>query len=122
MIQVNIVFYYEEPIILYNKEPIHLFHSLFRYILADIDTCRSVTDLYMYRVHMESLHTRQSLELKQKTDCETWENMWNLYRYTCNSIEKSTTSLNYLNVFVSSFICFELQQLYYFLLNLYVYC
>lgn len=110
--------------ILYNimKEPIHLFHSLFRYTLADTDMCRSVADLYKYRVHMESLHTRQSLELKQKTDCETWENMWNLYRYTCNSIEKSTTSLNYLNVFVSSFICFELQQLYYFLLNLYVYC
>lgn len=77
MIQVNIVLYYEEPIILYNKEPIHLFHSLFRYTLADNDMCRSVADLYKYRVHMESLHTRQSLELKQKTDCETWENMWN---------------------------------------------
>lgn len=101
MIQVNIVLYYEEPIILYNimKEPIHPFHSLFRYTLADNDMCRSVTDLYKYRVHMESLHTRQSLELKKKTDCETWENMWNLYRYTCNSIEKSTTNLKYLNVF-----------------------
>lgn len=90
MIQVNIVLYYEEPIILYNimKEPIHLFHSLFRYTLADTDMCTNVTDLYKYRVHMESLHTRRSLELKKKTDCETWENMWNLYRYTCNSIEK----------------------------------
>lgn len=77
MIQVNIVLYYEEPIILYYimKEPKHLFHSLYRYTLADIDTCRSVTDLYKYRVHMESSHTRQSLELKEKTDCETWENM-----------------------------------------------
>lgn len=123
MIQVNIVLYYEEPIILYNimKEPIHLFHSLFRYTLADNDMCRSVADLYKYRVHMESSHTRQSLELKQKTDCETWENMWNLYRYTCYSIEKSTTNLKYLNVFLSSFIRFELQQ-YYFLLNVYVYC
>lgn len=123
MIQVNIVLYYEEPIILYNimKEPIHLFHSLFRYTLADSDMCRSVADLYKYRVHMESLHTRQSLELKEKTDFETWENMWNLYRYTCNSIEKSTTNLKYLNVFLSSFIRFELQQ-YYFLLNVYVYC
>lgn len=101
MIQVNIVLYYEEPIILYNimKEPIHLFHSLFRYTLADTDMCTNVTDLYKYRVHMESLHTRQSLELKKKTDCETWENMWNLYRYTCYSIEKSTTNLKYLNVF-----------------------
>lgn len=123
MIQVNIVLYYEEPIILYNimKEPIHLFHSLFGYTLADNDMCRSVADLYKYRVHMESLHTRQSLELKKKTDCETWENMWNLYRYTCYSIEKSTTNLKYLNVFLSSFIRFELQQ-YYFLLNVYVYC
>lgn len=123
MIQVNIVLYYEEPIILYNimKEPIHLFHSLFRYTLADSDMCRSVADLYKYRVHMESLHTRQSLELKEKTDFETWENMWNLYRYTCNSIEKSTTNLKYLNVFLSSFIRFELLQ-YYFLLNVYVYC
>lgn len=51
--------------------------------------CRSVADLYKYRVHMESLHTRQSLELKQKTDCETWENMWNLYKNTCYSIEKA---------------------------------
>lgn len=81
------------------KEPIHLFHSLFWYTLADNDMCRSVSDLYKYRVHMESLHTRQSLELKKKTDCETWENMWNLYRYTCYSIEKSTTNLKYLNVF-----------------------
>lgn len=85
------------------KEPIHLFHSLFRYTLADNDMCRSVADLYKYRVHMESLHTRQSLELKKQTDCETWENMWNLYRYTCYSIEKSTTNLKYLNVFLSSF-------------------
>lgn len=101
MIQVNIALYYEEPVILYNimKEPIHLFHSLFRYTLADNDMCRSVADLYKYRVHMESLHTRQSLELKKKTDGETWENMWNLYRYTCYSIEKSTTNLKYLNVF-----------------------
>lgn len=121
MIQVNIVLYYEEPIILYNKEPIHLFHSLFRYTLADNDMCTNVTDLYKYRVHMESLHTRQSLELKKKTDCETWENMWNLYRYTCYSIEKSTTNLKYLNVFLSSFIRFELHQ-YCFLLNVYVYC
>lgn len=103
------------------KEPIHLFHSLFRYTLADNDMCRSVTDLYKYRVHMESSHTRQSLELKKKTDCETWENMWNLYRYTCYSIEKSTTNLKYLNVFLSSFIRFELHQ-YCFLLNLYGYC
>lgn len=78
MIQVNIVLYYEEPIILYNimKEPTHLFPSLFRYTLADNDMCRSVADLYKYRVHMESSHTRQSLELKQKTDCETWENIY----------------------------------------------
>lgn len=43
------------------------FHSLFRYTLADIDTCRSVSDPYKYRAHMESLHTRQSLEFKNDT-------------------------------------------------------
>lgn len=43
------------------------FHSLFRYTLADNDMCMSVTDLYNYRVHMESLPTRQSLEFKNDT-------------------------------------------------------